>query len=69
MAAASFETLIPNYPAHQNLSFSSAQAEYEPIFARYGYDPQVILRDKWLSVRGKPAESVLAAWYPKLTGR
>jgi hypothetical protein len=35
----------------------------------YGYDPQVILRDKWLSVRGKPAESVLGAWYPKLTGR
>jgi hypothetical protein len=35
----------------------------------FGYDPQVILRDKSLSVRGKPAESVLAAWFPKLTGR
>ena len=30
---------------------------------------QVLLRDKSLSVRGKPAESVLAAWYPKLEGR
>ena len=35
----------------------------------YGFDPQAILRDKSLSVRGKPAESVLAAWFTKLAGR
>lgn len=35
----------------------------------YGYQPAVTLRDKSLSVRGKPAEAVLAAWWPGLTGR
>lgn len=35
----------------------------------YGYQPQVTLRDKSLSVRGKPAEAVLAAWWSGLTGR
>ena len=35
----------------------------------YGYNPVAILRDKSLSVRGKPAEDVLAAWFPKLQGR
>jgi hypothetical protein len=35
----------------------------------YGYLPHVTLRDKSLSVRGKPAEAVLAAWWPGLTGR
>ncbi len=34
----------------------------------YGYNPVVILRDKSLSVRGKPAEAILAAWFPKLQG-
>jgi hypothetical protein len=34
----------------------------------YGYLPNVTLRDKSLSVRGKPAEAVLAAWWPGLTG-
>ncbi len=38
-------------------------------FSSYGYNPVVALRDKSLSVRGKPAEAVLAAWYPKLQGR
>jgi hypothetical protein len=35
----------------------------------YGYLPQVALRDKSVSVRGKPAEALLAAWWPGLTGR
>jgi hypothetical protein len=38
-------------------------------FYSFGYNPVVTLRDKSLSVRGKPAEAVLAAWYPKLQGR
>jgi hypothetical protein len=35
----------------------------------YGYNPVVILHDKSVSVRGKPAEGILAAWFPKLQGR
>jgi hypothetical protein len=34
----------------------------------YGYNPSAILKDKSLSVRGKPAEDILAAWFPKLQG-
>jgi hypothetical protein len=34
-----------------------------------GYYPPVALRDRSLSVRGKPAEAVLAAWYHQWTGR
>jgi peptide/nickel transport system substrate-binding protein len=42
VAAASYDTLLPNYPALHNLSFSSLQPEYEPVFARYRYDPQAV---------------------------
>ena len=35
----------------------------------FGYNPAVVLRDKSVSVRGKPAEDILAAWFPKLQGR
>lgn len=35
----------------------------------FGYNPVVSLRDKSLSVRGKPAEAVLAAWYLRFQGR
>ena len=35
----------------------------------YGYNPLALLRDKSLSVRGKPAEVLLSAWWPKLQGR
>jgi hypothetical protein len=38
-------------------------------FSTYGYNPAATLRDKSISVRGKPAEGVLAAWYPKLQGK
>jgi hypothetical protein len=38
-------------------------------FFTFGYNPVAALRDKSLSVRGKPAEAVLAAWYPKLQGK
>jgi hypothetical protein len=34
----------------------------------YGYNPLAELHDKSLSVRGKPAENVLATWFPKLQG-
>jgi hypothetical protein len=37
-------------------------------FFSYGYNPVADLRDKSLSVRGKPAEGILAAWFPKLQG-
>jgi hypothetical protein len=35
----------------------------------FGYQPMAILRDKSVSVRGKPAETVLSAWWPGLQGR
>lgn len=35
----------------------------------YGYNPMTLLRDKSVSVRGKPAEVLLSAWWPKLQGR
>lgn len=35
----------------------------------YGYNPMALLRDKSVSVRGKPAEVLLSAWWPKLQGR
>jgi hypothetical protein len=38
-------------------------------FATFGYQPIALLRDKSLSVRGKPAEAVLSAWFPKILGR
>ncbi len=38
------------------------------LFA-YDYHPAAALRDKSISVRGKPAEAVLAVWFPKLEGR
>ncbi|MBL8056804.1 MAG: hypothetical protein JNK29_08905 [Anaerolineales bacterium] len=34
-----------------------------------GYNPRVALQDKSLSVRGKPAEGVLAAWFLRFQGR
>ncbi len=34
----------------------------------FGYNPAVVLLDKSVSVRGKPAEDILAAWFPKLQG-
>ena len=42
VAAASFDTLVPNYPALHNLSFSSIEAGYEPVFAHYVYSPQTV---------------------------
>jgi hypothetical protein len=38
-------------------------------FNAWGYYPPVALRDRWLSVRGKPAEAVISAWYHPWTGR
>jgi hypothetical protein len=35
-------------------------------FFSYGYNPAAALRDKSVSVRGKPAEAVLAAWFLRL---
>ena len=34
----------------------------------FGYNPATVLLDKSVSVRGKPAEDILAAWFPKLEG-
>ena len=42
VAAASFDTLIPNYPALHNLTLSPVEAGYEPIFASYVYDLQAV---------------------------
>jgi hypothetical protein len=38
-------------------------------FSTFGYNPVALLRDKSISVRGKPAEAMLSAWFPKLQGR
>ena len=38
-------------------------------FSAYGYNPVTALRDKSVSVRGKPAEAVLSALYPRLLGK
>ena len=38
VAEAGYDTLVPGYPALQSLSFVPAQAEYEPVFARYAFD-------------------------------
>jgi hypothetical protein len=35
----------------------------------FGYNPLVSLRDKSLSVRGKPAETILSAWFLRFQGR
>jgi hypothetical protein len=35
----------------------------------FGYNPVAALRDKSLSVRGKPAETILAAWFLRFQGR
>lgn len=44
VAAKTYETLFPNHPALHNLSFSSVEPEYEPVFARYTYDPAAVAR-------------------------
>lgn len=41
-SASAYETLIPSYPALQNLSYLPVQAEYEPTFAGYSFDPQAV---------------------------
>jgi hypothetical protein len=38
-------------------------------FSAFGYNPVAVLRDKSISVRGKPAEAILSAWFPKLQGK
>src|SRR3990172_5401180 len=35
-------------------------------FSTFGYNPTATLRDKSLSVRGKPAETILFLWFRKL---
>jgi hypothetical protein len=35
-------------------------------FYGYGYNVPVALRDKYFSPRGKPAEGLLAAWFPRM---
>lgn len=42
VAAVSYNTLVPNYPALHNLIFSSAHAAYEPVFARYTHDAAAV---------------------------
>ena len=42
VAAASFDTLIPNYPALHNLSFAAVEPSYEPVFAHYIYSLQTV---------------------------
>ena len=67
---------MPDYPLDMSEQGDIYQAMLNAVNERaylggvfsYGYNPVAILRDKSLSVRGKPAEGVLAAWFPKLQG-
>jgi len=79
----SFEDFNPDHPdlAQYALDLNEQADVYSALltalnsrgwiagFSTYGYNPAVTLRDKSISVRGKPAEGVLAAWYPKLQGK
>lgn len=42
VAAASYNTLVPNYPALHNLTFASAHPAYQPVFARYAHDAAAV---------------------------
>lgn len=53
---------------YQALLIAANDRAWVSGFFSYGYNPAAILRDKSVSVRGKPAEDILAAWYPKLQG-
>lgn len=41
-AAAAYGSLIPDYPARQSLSYDPVQAEYEPSFGAYSFDPDAV---------------------------
>lgn len=51
---------------YNGLLIAVAGRPYIMGFSANGYNPQVALRDQSLSVRGKPAEDVLTAWYARL---
>ncbi len=51
---------------YNGLLIAVAGRPYIMGFSAAGYNPQVALRDQSLSVRGKPAKDVLAAWYARL---
>ncbi|HWL32178.1 MAG TPA: ABC transporter substrate-binding protein, partial [Gaiellaceae bacterium] len=42
LATAAYGSLIPGYPALQNLTFASSQREYRPVFSRYAYNPEAV---------------------------
>jgi len=55
--------------AYSALLFAINDRPWVRGLTSFGYHPQAILRDKSVSVRGKPAETVLSAWWPLLQGR
>ena len=67
----------PPYPADgleqadifQGLLTAASRRSWISGYSAYGYNPVATLLDKSISVRGKPASAVLAAWYPKLEGK
>ena len=52
--------------AYNGLMVAVAGRPYIMGFSPLGYNPLTALRDQSLSVRGKPAEKILAAWYARL---
>ena len=42
VAAVSHEPVVSNHPALHNLSFSSIEPDYEPVFSHYVYDLQTV---------------------------
>jgi len=53
---------------YQALLAAVNQRDWIGGFVSRGYYPPAVLRDKSISVHGKPAQDVLAYWFPRLLG-
>jgi len=68
---------VPSVALDLNEQAETYQAVFSAAYSRpwvtgisaFGYNPVVALRDKSLSVRGKPAEALVGAWFLRLQGR
>lgn len=52
--------------AYEALLYAINDRAWISGFCAYGYNPVVALRDKYYSPRGKPVETLLAAWYARI---
>ncbi|HLF01723.1 MAG TPA: hypothetical protein VI547_07080, partial [Anaerolineales bacterium] len=58
--------LFEQQSAYEALLYAVNDRAWIKGFYAYGYNPTVALRDKYYSPRGKPAETLLAAWFARL---